>query len=92
MTHQFHGRFKGADDLVERALAYVLAVNQCAFVAHSSALPMRHNRVLTRHRENDAKAGIAAHHVFVGFGGALQRENLGHCSNAGQQTECEGVL
>ena len=42
--------------------------------------------------ENDSKPSLAAHHAFVGFGGALQRIDFGHCAYAGEFAKGQRVL
>src|SRR5262245_18010298 len=43
-------------------------------------------------REDDAEAGLPAHHPLVGVGGAIEREGLVHRAHARPRAEREGVL
>ena len=47
---------------------------------------------LVPRRENGPKTCLAAHHVFVGFGRVLQREDFIHRAHAGEQAESKRIL
>lgn len=42
--------------------------------------------------KNYTKPGLAAHHLFVGLGGTLQREDFSHGPHAGEHAEGERIL
>lgn len=60
-------------------------VTRCAERANDGCL-------LLACREYGSEPRLAAHHVFVGFIGVLQRKDFGHRADAGEQAEIECIL